>query len=59
MVSERALDLRGESDPSPFGDLLSIRLVSMRLALVLGISWANECVALAVQVVSRHRGHLP
>ena len=26
--------------------------------LVLEISWANECVALAVQVVSRHCGRL-
>ena len=30
MVLERALDLR-KSDPSPFGDLPSVRLVSMSL----------------------------
>ena len=29
MVPERALDLRRKSDPSPFGDLPSVRLVSM------------------------------
>ena len=29
MVLERALDLRGSRDPSPFGDLPSVRLVSM------------------------------
>ena len=59
MVPERALDLRGSWTQVPFGDLPNIRLVSMRFDLVLEISWANECVALAVQVVSRHRGRLP
>ena len=29
MVPERALGLERKSDPSPFGDLPSIRLVSM------------------------------
>ena len=51
--------LERKSDPSPFGDLPSVRLVSTGFDLVLRISWANECVALAVQVVSRHRGRLP
>ena len=31
----------------------------MGFDLVLEISWANECVVLAVQVVSRHRGRPP
>ena len=50
--------LERKSDLSPFGDLPSIRLVSTGFDLVLETSWANECVALAVQVVSRHRGRL-
>ena len=48
-----------KSDPSPFGDLPSVRPSVDGFDLVLETSWANECVALAVQVVSRHRGRLP
>ena len=33
--------LERKSDPSPFGDLPSVRLVSTGFDLVLRISWAN------------------
>ena len=50
--------LERKSDPSSFGDLPEVEASVDVIDLVLEISWANECVALAVQVVSRHRGHL-
>ena len=54
----RTLDLRGSRTQVPLG-LAERRLESKRLDLVLEISWANKCVALVVQIVSRHRGRLP
>ena len=59
MVLERALDLRGNRTRVPSGPLPSVKLVSMGFDLVLETSWANKCMALAVQVVSRHHGRLP
>ncbi len=54
----RTLDLRGSRTQVPLG-LAERRLESKRVDLVLEIGWANKCVALAVQVVSCHRGRLP
>ena len=59
--SQAGPGLERKSNPNPFGDLPSIRISNSieEVDLVLEISWANECVALAVQVVSLHRGRLP
>ena len=58
MVPERALDLRGSRTRVPSGTCRVLASVD-GFDLVLEVSWANECVALVVQAVSRHRGRLP
>ena len=50
--------LEKKSDLSSFGDLRYYTSVD-EVDLVLEISWANDCAALDVQVVSSHCGRLP
>ena len=58
MVLELGPGLERKSDPSPFGNLPSVRAIVDGFDLVLEVSWANKCVALSVQVVSLQYGCL-